>query len=144
MAPRPGRAAGSPRIAALRSAIATYLAQARGVACAAEDVIVTAGIRQSLRLLAELLLDPGETALVEDPGFPGIAQALASAGLRPVPVRWAWVGCRHPARPPGARRAARRGDAGRTITPSGHTMSLENRLDLLAWAEASGGLDRRG
>ena len=37
---------GSP---ALRASIAAYLAQARGVACEAHDVIVTAGIRQSLR-----------------------------------------------------------------------------------------------
>ena len=127
---------GSP---ALRSVIATYLAQARGVACAADDVIVTAGIRQSLRLLAELLLDPGETALVEEPGFPGIAQALASAGLRPVPVPVGLGGLsasRAALLAPGARFAV--------VTPAhhyplGHAMSLENRLDLLAWAEAVGG-----
>lgn len=127
---------GSP---ALRRAIAAYLAQARGVVCEAEDVIVTAGIRQSLRLLAELLLDPGETALVEEPGFPGIAQALAGAGLRPVPVP---IG-------PGGLSAAR----GRVLAPDarlavvtpahhyplGYAMSLENRLDLLAWADAAAG-----
>lgn len=127
---------GSP---ALRSAIAAYLAQARGVACDADDVIVTAGIRQSLRLLAELLLDSGETALVEEPGFPGIAQALASAGLRPVPIPVGPGGLsvsRAAALAPGARLAV--------VTPAhhyplGHTMSLENRLDLLAWAEAAAG-----
>lgn len=127
---------GSP---ALRNAIALYLTQARGVACAAEDVIVTAGIRQSLRLLAELLLDPGETALVEEPGFPGIAQALASAGLRTVPIPIGPGGLaasRAALLAPGARLAV--------VTPAhhyplGHTMSLENRLDLLAWAESVGG-----
>ena len=127
---------GSP---ALRGAIAAYLAQARGVACEPEDVIVTAGIRQSLRLLAELLLDPGETALVEEPGFPGIAQALASAGLRPVPV---------PVRPGGlsvALAAAPAAEARLAVVtpahhyPLGYAMSLENRLDLLAWAEAVSG-----
>jgi GntR family transcriptional regulator/MocR family aminotransferase len=127
---------GSP---ALRGAIAAYLAQARGVTCDAEDVIVTAGIRHSLRLLAELLLDPGETALVEEPGFPGIAQALASAGLRPVPI---------PVGPGGlsAARAASLAPAARlaVVTPAhhyplGHAMSLENRLDLLAWAETASG-----
>lgn len=127
---------GSP---ALRGAIAAYLAQARGVVCEADDVIVTAGIRQSLRLLAELLLDPGETALVEEPGFPGIAQALAGAGLRPVPV---------PIGPGGlaARGAATRAPGARlaVVTPAhhyplGYAMSLQNRLDLLAWAEATSG-----
>lgn len=127
---------GSP---ALRGAIAAYLAQARGVACEPADVIVTAGIRQSLRLLAELLLDPGETALVEEPGFPGIAQALASAGLRPVPV---------PVGPGGlsvALAAAPAAEARLAVVtpahhyPLGYAMSLENRLDLLAWAEAVSG-----
>ncbi|WP_092040919.1 PLP-dependent aminotransferase family protein [Methylobacterium pseudosasicola] len=127
---------GSP---ALRAAIAGYLAQARGVACEADDVIVTAGIRQSLRLLAELLLDPGEAALVEEPGFPGIAQALASAGLRPVPIPIGPGGLAVSGAGPlleGARLAV--------VTPAhhyplGHAMSLENRLDLLAWAEAVSG-----
>jgi GntR family transcriptional regulator/MocR family aminotransferase len=124
---------------ALRRAVAAYLAAGRGVACAPEDVIVTAGIRQSLRLLARLLLDPGEAAYVEDPGFPGIARALAEAGLRPVPV---------PVGPGGLAVAAARAlePAARlaVVTPAhhyplGHAMSLENRLDLLAWARAAGG-----
>ncbi|MCJ2055475.1 PLP-dependent aminotransferase family protein [Methylobacterium sp. J-048] len=127
---------GSP---ALRAAIAAYLSQARGVTCEADDVIVTAGIRQSLRLLAELLLDPGERALVEEPGFPGIALALASAGLHPVPIP---IG-------PGGLSVAGAGPFPRdarlaVVTPAqhyplGHTMSLENRLNLLAWAEAVSG-----
>jgi len=127
---------GSP---ALRGAIAAYLGQARGVACTADDVIVTAGIRQSLRLIAELLLDPGEAAMVEEPGFPGIAQALASAGLRPIPVPVGAGGlsaARVAALAPGARLAV--------VTPAhhyplGYAMSLEHRLDLLAWAEAAAG-----
>ena len=124
---------GDPR---LRAATAAYLAATRGVACTAADVIVTAGIRQSLRLLAQLLLDPGETALVEDPGFPGIALALAEAGLRPAPV---------PVGPGGLaiERAAATGARLAVVTPAhhyplGHAMSLENRLALLAWAEAAG------
>ncbi|AYO82787.1 PLP-dependent aminotransferase family protein [Methylobacterium brachiatum] len=124
---------------ALRAAIAAYLAQARGVVCEADDVIVTAGIRQSLRLLAELLLDPGEAALVEEPGFPGIALALASAGLRTVPIPVGPGGLAVAGAGPllqGARLAV--------VTPAhhyplGHAMSLENRLDLLAWAEAAAG-----
>ncbi|KNY23394.1 PLP-dependent aminotransferase family protein [Methylobacterium sp. ARG-1] len=127
---------GSP---ALRAAIAAYLTQARGVVCEADDVIVTAGIRQSLRLLAELLLDPGEAALVEEPGFPGIALALASAGLRTVPIPVGPGGLAVAGAGPllqGARLAV--------VTPAhhyplGHAMSLENRLDLLAWAETAAG-----
>jgi GntR family transcriptional regulator/MocR family aminotransferase len=127
---------GSP---ALRGAIAAFLAQARGVVCEADDVIVTAGIRQSLRLLAELLLDPVETAWVEEPGFPGIARALAGAGLRiaPIPIGPGGLSAsRGTAAAPAARLAV--------VTPAqhyplGYAMSLENRLDLLAWADAVSG-----
>lgn len=120
----------------LRRAIAAYLAAGRGVACDPEAVIVTSGIRQSLRLLARLLLDPGEAAFVEEPGFPGIALALAEAGLRIVPVSVDAGGFaigRARILDPEARLAV--------VTPAqhyplGHAMSLENRLDLLAWAEA--------
>lgn len=129
----PPQPLGDPR---LRAATAAYLAATRGVACTADEVIVTAGIRQSLRLLAQLLLDPGETALVEDPGFPGIASALAEAGLRPAPV---------PVGPGGLaidRAGAAMGARLAVVTPAhhyplGHAMSLENRLALLAWAEAT-------
>jgi GntR family transcriptional regulator / MocR family aminotransferase len=127
---------GDPR---LRRAVAAYLAAGRGVPCSAEAVIVTASIRQSLRLLAELLLDPGETAFVEEPGFPGLAQALRAAGLGVVPVPMGDKGfCAARARrlAPEARLAV--------VTPAQHyplgtVMSLENRLALLAWAEAAGG-----
>lgn len=126
---------GDPR---LRAATAAYLGATRGVACAAADVIVTAGIRQSLRLLAHLLLDPGEAALVEEPGFPGIALALAAAAVRPVPVP---VGPGGLAVADGLRLAPEARLA--VVTPAlhyplGHAMSLENRLALLAWAEAAG------
>ncbi|WP_375465001.1 PLP-dependent aminotransferase family protein [uncultured Methylobacterium sp.] len=131
----PSHPLGDPR---LRRATAAYLSATRGVACEADDVIVTAGIRQSLRLMAQLLLDPGEAALVEDPGFPGIALALAEAGIRPVPVPVGPGGLavgRALARVPDARLAV--------VTPAhhyplGHAMSLENRLALLAWAEGTG------
>ncbi|KAB1074362.1 MocR-like pyridoxine biosynthesis transcription factor PdxR [Methylobacterium planeticum] len=129
-------ALGDPR---LRAAVAAYLAAGRGVPCSAQAVILTASIRQSLRLLAELLLDPGEAALVEEPGFPGIARALRGAGLRIVPVPIGPQGfsaARARALAPGARLAV--------VTPAQHyplgtVMSLENRLALLAWAEAAGG-----
>lgn len=134
--------AGAPHplgLPALRRAVAAYLSAGRGVPCTEDEVILTGGIRQSLRLLARVLLDPGEAAYVEEPGYPGIAGALAEAGLRPIPVPvgpggLAVTGAR--ALAPEARLAV--------VTPAhhyplGHAMSLENRLDLLAWARSRGG-----
>lgn len=127
---------GDPR---LRRALAAYLSAGRGVACSEEAVIVTASIRQSLRLLAELLLEPGEAAYLEEPGFPGLAHALGAAGLRTVPLPCDAAGfsiARAQLLEPAARLAVVTPAQGH---PLGATMSLENRLALLAWAEARDG-----
>jgi len=55
----------------LRRAIAEYLGAARGVKCDAGQVIVTSGAQQALDLTARLLLEPGDSAWVEDPCYPG-------------------------------------------------------------------------
>ena len=64
----------------LRRAIAEYLRAARGVNCSAEQVIVTAGSQQALDLAARLLLDPGDAAWVEDPGYLGARGRPQSRG----------------------------------------------------------------
>ncbi|HEU4520898.1 MAG TPA: aminotransferase class I/II-fold pyridoxal phosphate-dependent enzyme, partial [Thermoanaerobaculia bacterium] len=43
----------------------------RGIACSAEDVIVTTGSQQALDLIAHTLLDPGDVVLVELPTYIG-------------------------------------------------------------------------
>ena len=96
---------GSPGgLLALRRAIADYLRLLRGVRCEAEQVIIVSGTRQGLDLTARLLLEPGEAAWLENPGFPGSARALdrrrreAGAGAR------GWRGPRSRESGPGARR----------------------------------------
>ena len=74
---------------ALRDAIARHVAFTRAVACTADDVVVTSGAQQAFDLLARLLVMPGKTRVaVENPGYPPLRAALASAGaeLLPVPV----------------------------------------------------------
>ncbi len=72
----------------LRQAIAAYLAQSRGVRCHAGQVMILASSQQALQLLALTLLDAGDTAWVEDPGYHGARAALQAAGavLQPVPL----------------------------------------------------------
>ncbi len=120
--------------ASLRSAVAEHLRLTRGVHCTAEQVVITTGTQQALARLAVLLLDPGDAAWIEDPGFLGARRALLAAGahLVPVPVDAAGIDVeagidRH--------RHARLA----YVTPShqfptGVTMSLERRLRLLQWA----------
>ena len=130
-----GDAAGDP---GLRSAIAAYVAATRGVTCTPERVVVVAGAQAALDLCARLLLDPGDSAWIEEPGYAGARAALLGAGacLEPVPVDAHGLDvAAGEARCPGARLAY--------ITPScqfplGATLSLERRLLLLDWAERTG------
>jgi GntR family transcriptional regulator / MocR family aminotransferase len=74
---------------ALREAIARHVSFARAVACHANDIVVTSGTRQSLDLLARILVEPGETEVaVEDPVFTPVRRAFEAAGahLRSIPV----------------------------------------------------------
>jgi GntR family transcriptional regulator/MocR family aminotransferase len=122
----------------LRAVIAEYLIAARGVRCRPEQVIVVAGSQQGLDLAARVLLDAGDKAWVEDPGYIGARGALTSAGADLVPVPVDQEGLEVVAgiaRCPTARLVY--------ITPShqyplGVTMSLPRRLALLEWAQRAG------
>jgi DNA-binding transcriptional MocR family regulator len=60
----------------------------RGVTCAPEDMLVTTGSQQGLDLLLRVLLNPGDTALTEQPAYPATLQALRlqQAHIVTVPV----------------------------------------------------------
>jgi GntR family transcriptional regulator/MocR family aminotransferase len=70
----------------LRTAIADYLRVARSVNCDPGQVIITAGIHQSIDLAAKLLGESGDRAWVEDPCYWGTHSVLNSLDLAPVPV----------------------------------------------------------
>ena len=118
----------------LRTAIARYVMAARGVRCTAEQVVVVNGAQHGIDLLARLLLDSGDAAWVEEPGYRPVRAALRAAGARlvRVPVDDEGIDVREGARrAPDARLAV--------VTPSfqaplGVTLSLARRLELLDWA----------
>lgn len=70
----------------LRRALAEHLRLARSVRCEPEQVLITSGIHQSISVLARLLSDVGDTALMENPGYWGIRSVLTSLGVTPIPV----------------------------------------------------------
>lgn len=120
--------------APLRRAIAAYLGPARAVHCDPEQVLITTGSQQGLDLIVRILLDPGDAAWVEDPGYPGVRAALRGAGARlsAAPVDDCGLDV--------AAASARCPDARLVyVTPShqfplGVTLSLCRRLALLDWA----------
>src|SRR3954451_23464587 len=71
----------------LRQAVASYLGIARGIACSAEQVLITAGYQGALTLVRHVLVRPGDPVWIEDPGYHLTRQALETAGARVVPVR---------------------------------------------------------
>src|ERR1044071_2840607 len=70
----------------LRKAIASYLSTTRGVRCIAEHVIVTSGSLHALEIIARVILEAGDSAWIEDPGFLGARAALNAAGAHLIPV----------------------------------------------------------
>lgn len=127
-----GHTGGHP---ALRAAVADYLGGARGVNCTPDQVIVVGGAQAGLDLVSRMLLDPGDTAWIEEPGYPGARGALLGAGARlhPVPVDDEGLDVA------AGERAAPRARLA-YVTPSyqyplGTTMSLQRRLRLLEWAQ---------
>src|SRR5438876_11303334 len=69
----------------LRKAIAAYLCDFRGAHCHPDQVIIVAGMQQAMLMSAMALLNPGEAAWVEDPGFHMVRRALVFAGAAVVP-----------------------------------------------------------
>lgn len=117
--------------APLREAIAAHIGITRGVHCSPDQIILTAGSQGALDLVTRVLLDPGDAAWVEDPGYPGARGALLAAGARPVPIPLDREGIAVEA----GRQRCR--DARLAIVtpshqfPTGVTMSLRRRLALL-------------
>src|SRR5215470_1458793 len=122
----------------LRRCLCDYLRAARGVRCEPEQIIVTAGTQQALDIAIRVLLIPGDEVWVEDPGYPLTHAQLLLANARPRPIPVDGQGLVVAA----GRRAAAKARAA-FVTPShqfptGVALSMARRLELLAWARASG------
>lgn len=70
----------------LRRAIASYLRSSRGVRCEETQVVITNGAQQALSLIADVLLEPGDSVFCENPGYRGARYALASRNNPIIPV----------------------------------------------------------
>ena len=128
-------AGGDPRgYRPLRAAVAEYVRAARSVHCEVDQVVIVNGTQQALDFSARVLLKPGDPVWLENPGYPGAADAFRSVGARLVPVPVDAGGFDLEA-------AIRREPAPKLVYvthahqfPLGTTLSLERRLALLAHA----------
>ena len=119
----------------LRKAIATHLFDWRGIACEAEQVIMTAGGSDAFELLRRAVFTPGDQLWLEDPGYPTARRVFSLSGIKveaiPVDAEGLVVST-------AVQRFPR--SRGAFVTPArqyptGVTMPLTRRLEPLAWAK---------
>ncbi|SAE77239.1 MocR-like pyridoxine biosynthesis transcription factor PdxR [Enterobacter kobei] len=118
----------------LRRAIAEYVNLERGTRASAEQVIVLTSSQQALALCSHVLLDNGESIVIEDPTYQGAHKAFKAAGLHPVPVPLDEKGISV-----GALNSLTEPARAIYLTPShqyptGVTLSLDRRLAVIDWA----------
>lgn len=134
---------GSQGYEPLREAIAGYLRRSRAVTCEADQVVIVNGSQQALDLIAKLLIDRGDPVAVEDPGYLSARRAFLAQGseLLPAPVDESGIivdrlNSKTFLKTKGKLKLI-------YVTPShqfptGATLTLPRRLDLIAWAEKMG------
>jgi GntR family transcriptional regulator/MocR family aminotransferase len=122
----------------LRAAISKHLYEWRGISCEVDQVVITAGGHDALDLIGRTILKPGDQVWFEEPGYATARRIITRAGVVPVAVpvdAEGLVVARGIERAPDARAAV--------LTPSRHyptgvTMPLARRLELLDWAAQAG------
>ena len=124
----------------LRRAIASHLYEWRGISCEAGQVIVTAGGMDAFDLINRAALAQGGKVWMEEPGYPTARRVFSLGGVVPIAVPVDAEGlmvAKGRERAPEARAAfvtpARQ-------YPTGVTMALARRLELLDWAAETGAI----
>jgi GntR family transcriptional regulator/MocR family aminotransferase len=121
--------------APLRREIAGFVARSRASACTPDQVLVVNGSQQAIDLCARLLVNPGDEVAVENPGYPAARQLFAAHGARVRAV---------PVAADGLSVAGLSRDTRLVYTtpshqfPTGVSMSLPRRLELVEWARRRG------
>jgi GntR family transcriptional regulator/MocR family aminotransferase len=117
----------------LQQAIASYIKVARGVRCRPEQIVITTGAQAALDLLARVLLDAGDAAWVEEPGYYGAQAAFVAAGAQLVPLHVGEQGWRLD--PPANQTPRLIYVTPACQHPLGATMRMDQRLRLIELAE---------
>ena len=124
-------------LAALREAIAAHVQSARGTRCTPDQVVIVAGSQRGVELTCDIVLDQGDEAWMEEPGYSGMRSALVRSGARILTAPVDGEGLVVDA-------VTRHGGNARLVCltpshqfPTGVPLSLPRRLALLRWASAS-------
>lgn len=126
----------------LREQVAAGLNARAGMSCSADDVLMTTGSLQALDLVNQVMLEPGDTVVLEDVCYSGTMTRLERLGVDYVGIELDEDGMRMDRL---AETLARLKDEGRRVkyiytiptvqNPSGSVMPRERRLEMLALAK---------
>jgi GntR family transcriptional regulator / MocR family aminotransferase len=120
-----------------RAAIASHLFEWRGIRCSPEQVIVTAGGMDAFDLIHRAALQPGDQLWLEEPGYATARRVFSMGGVKvkSIPIDHEGLIVSE-----GRRLAPKAWGAFVTPArqyPTGVTMPLARRLELLDWARES-------
>lgn len=123
----------------LRQAVSEYVRTSRAVRCRPEQVIITSGAQQGLELICRVLLQEGDVAALEEPGYRGMRKAVKASGKSMVqlPVDADGVGIGSLAEMDVIPRLIYVTPANQY--PLGVVLSLERKKALLNWARENSG-----
>lgn len=117
----------------LRQAISDHLRPARGITANVNQIFIVGGCQDGLNLVCRMMMKPGSDAVIENPCYQGAAYLFESFGAKLCPIPVDEKGLVTSKLPETT-------EALVYVTPShqypmGVTMSLDRRLELIAWAE---------
>ena len=130
---------------ALREFLVSKLKADAGIACTADDVLITSGSLQGLELVNATLLERGDTVIIEEHCYQGSINRLLRLGVTPIGIPLDRHGMRTDALAGALAELARKGVRAKYIytiptvqNPTGTILPVERRQALLRLAAAHG------
>lgn len=118
----------------LREEVARHLATTRGVQADSDQIMITSGSQQGIAMALQLLLNPGDSVVLEEIGFKGVDKALLLAGAKACLLESDEQGICFDASMPVVQDAKVALVTPSRSFPLGVTLSLPRRMQLLQWA----------
>jgi len=129
----------------LREFLAAKLKAEAGIACAADDILITSGSLQALDLVNATLLDRGDTVIIEEDCYQGSINRLIRLGVTPVGIPLDRDGMRMDALSAALDDLKRKGVRPKYIytiptvqNPTGTILPVERRREMLRLSAAHG------
>ena len=130
---------------ALREFLAAKLKAEAGIACTADDILITSGSLQALDLVNATLLDRGDTVVIEQDCYQGSINRLTRLGVTPVGIPLDRDGMRMDALSAALDDLKRKGVRPKYIytiptvqNPTGTILPVERRREMLRLSAAHG------